>query len=138
MAANRRYQPHWIFCLAVLVASLVAAPAAAQQTGGNNIAVSLLPGAKEVPAGGAIPIAFVMKPKPTWHGYWKNPGDAGSEASTAWTLPAGVSVGELRYPVPERLVVSGIMNYVYEHEYALLAELKLAPNVAPGTRLPLK
>ncbi|HEY0112658.1 MAG TPA: thioredoxin family protein [Allosphingosinicella sp.] len=114
------------------------APAAAQQTGGVNLIVSLQPGAKEVAAGGSIPVAFVMKPKPSWHGYWKNPGDAGSEATIAWTLPEGVSVGELRYPVPERLIVSGIMNYVYEHDYALLADLKVAANVAPGTRLPLK
>jgi thiol:disulfide interchange protein len=130
-----------LFCrlmLAVLVLIGLQAPVAAQQAGGKNITVSLLPGAEEVPAGGSIPIAFVMKPKPTWHGYWKNPGDAGAEATIAWTLPAGVTVGELRYPVPERLTIAGIMNYVYEHDYALLADLKLAGDVAPGTRLPLK
>ncbi len=73
-----------------------------------------------------------MKPKPGWHGYWKNPGDAGAEATVAWTLPKGVTVGPLRYPVPERLIVSGIMNYVYEHDYALLAELKLAARRRAG------
>jgi thiol:disulfide interchange protein len=114
------------------------APAAAQQAAGTNIAVSLLPGAKQAPAGGSIPIAFVMKPKPGWHGYWKNPGDAGTEATVTWTLPQGVTVSELRYPVPERLVVSGIMNYVFEHDYALLADLTLAAGVAPGTRLPVR
>jgi thiol:disulfide interchange protein len=114
------------------------APAAAQQAGGTNIAVSLTPGATKAPAAGSIPIAFVMKPKPGWHGYWKNPGDAGAEATVEWTLPQGVTVGALRYPVPERLTIGGIMNYVYEHDYALLGELKLAADVAPGTRLPLK
>jgi thiol:disulfide interchange protein len=127
-------------CVAIATLMLIAfqTPVAAQQPGGTNIAVSLLPGANQAPAGGSIPVAFVMKPKPGWHGYWKNPGDAGAEATIAWTLPEGVTVGDLRYPVPERLTVSGIMNYVYEHEYALLAELKLAADVAPGTRLPLK
>jgi thiol:disulfide interchange protein len=124
--------------IAVLMLIGFQAPAAAQQVGGKNIAVSLLPGARQAPAGGSIPIAFVMKPKPGWHGYWKNPGDAGAEATIAWTLPHGVTVGALRYPVPERLTISGIMNYVYEHDYALLADLKLAANVVPGTRLPLK
>ncbi|WP_106638719.1 protein-disulfide reductase DsbD family protein [Allosphingosinicella vermicomposti] len=124
--------------MAALMLLGLQAPALAQQAGGKNIAVSLLTGAKKVPAGGAIPIAFMMKPKPTWHGYWKNPGDAGAEATIAWDLPPGVSVGDLRYPLPGRLVVSGIMNYVYEHDYALLAELKLAGDVAPGTPLPLK
>ncbi|HYG46320.1 MAG TPA: thioredoxin family protein [Allosphingosinicella sp.] len=124
--------------IAMLLLIGLQAPATAQQAGAGNIAVSLLPGAKAAPAGGSLPLALVMKPKPGWHGYWKNPGDAGAEATIAWTLPEGVTVGALRYPVPERLIVSGIMNYVYEHEYALLAELKLAPGVAPGTRLPLK
>ena len=116
----------------------LAAPSVAQPMDDKKIAVTLLPAARTVPAGDAISVALVMKPKPGWHGYWKNPGDAGAEATIAWTLPAGVTIGPLRYPVPERLVVSGIMNYVYEHEHALLAELKLAPNLAPGTRLPLK
>ena len=123
---------------AMLLLTGLQAPVTAQQAGGKNIAVSLLPGAKEAPQGGSIPIALEMKPKPGWHGYWKNPGDAGAEATIAWTLPAGVTAGELRYPVPERLTIGGIMNYVYEHDYALLADLKLAPNVPPGTRLPLK
>jgi thiol:disulfide interchange protein len=140
-----RYRHHWISCSAVaawlttlLMLIGLQAPASAQQVAGTNIAVSLLPGAKQAPTGGSIPIAFVMKPKPGWHGYWKNPGDAGTEATVTWTLPKGVTVSELRYPVPERLVVSGIMNYVYEHDYALLADLKLAAGVAPGTRLPVR
>jgi thiol:disulfide interchange protein len=124
--------------LAIFVLVGVALPAAGQPAGGANIAVSLLPAAARAPAGGSIPIAFVMRPKPGWHGYWKNPGDAGAEATVEWTLPPGVTVGELRYPVPERLIVSGIMNYVYEHDYALLADLTLASDLTPGTRLPLK
>ena len=150
MEVHRRH--HWIVraagcvrgfgcwavtCLAAMLLG-TAAPAQLPQPGGKNIAVSLLPGAKQAPAGGSIPIAFVMKPKPGWHGYWKNPGDAGAEATIAWTLPKGVTVGALRYPVPERLTISGIMNYVYEHDYALLVDLKLAADVAPGTRLPLR
>ncbi|QPQ54139.1 thioredoxin family protein [Allosphingosinicella flava] len=112
--------------------------AGAAHAGGNNIQVSLLPGAARAPQGGTLPIAFVMRPKPGWHGYWQNPGDAGTEAKVEWVLPDGVSAGPLRYPVPGRLVVSGIMNYVFEKDYALLADVKIAGNIAPGTRLPLK
>ena len=137
MSCGLRYLRNWVV-VAVLILVSLQAPVAAQQAGGKNIAVSLLPAAKEAPAGGSIPIALAMKPKAGWHGYWKNPGDAGAEATIEWTLPKGVTVSELRYPVPERLTIGGIMNYVYEHDYALLAELKLAPNVAPGTELPLR
>ncbi|PSJ43574.1 thiol:disulfide interchange protein [Sphingomonas deserti] len=123
--------------MALLVLIGLQTPLRAQPAPGSNVAVSLLPGASEAPAGASIPVAIVMKPKPGWHGYWKNPGDAGAEATIAWDLPKGVTVGALRYPVPERLIVAGIMNYVYEHEHALLTELTVAADVAPGTRLPL-
>lgn len=126
-----------VAAIALLLAIGVQTPAQAQQVSGKNIAVTLEPVANKATAGGSIPIAIVMKPKPGWHGYWKNPGDAGAEATIEWTLPPGVTIGALRYPVPERLIIAGIMNYVYEHDYALLADLTLADGVAPGTRLPL-
>jgi cytochrome c biogenesis protein CcdA len=49
-----------------------------------------------------------------------------------WTLPPGYSMGPLRYPVPTRLTVAGIMNYVYEDDYAVLTRLKV-PAGASGT-----
>lgn len=82
-------------------------------------------------------IAFAMTPEPGWHGYWENPGDAGLGMSVKWTLPPGVSIGALRYPVPETLLISGLMNHVYEGPYAILAPLSIAPGVPRGTRLPV-
>jgi cytochrome c biogenesis protein CcdA len=49
-----------------------------------------------------------------------------------WQLPPGFSAGPLRYPVPTRLTVAGLMNYVYERDYALLVRLKVPPG-ASGT-----
>jgi cytochrome c biogenesis protein CcdA len=49
-----------------------------------------------------------------------------------WQLPAGFSSGPLRYPVPSRLTVAGLMNYVYERDYAVLVRLKV-PAGAKGT-----
>ena len=42
-----------------------------------------------------------------------------------WQLPHGFSAGPLRYPVPTRLTVAGLMNYVYERDYAVLVRLKV-------------
>ena len=44
----------------------------------------------------------------------------------------GFSAGPLRYPVPTRLKVAGLMNYVYERDYAVLVRLK----VPAGMRWP--
>ena len=84
------------------------------------------------PAGSEVELAIHMRTNPGWHGYWLNPGDAGLPMDVKWQLPPGFSVGELRYPVPHRLTISGLMNYVYEQDYAVLVRLK-APANASGT-----
>jgi len=86
-------------------------------------------------AGSRVTLALSMTPEAGWHGYWLNPGDAGAPTEIAWTLPDGVAVGPLRYPVPQRLIVQGLMNYVYERPYALLMTLDVPAGVAAGTRL---
>ncbi|MFZ2997306.1 protein-disulfide reductase DsbD family protein [Sphingobium sp.] len=106
--------------------------------GPSHIAAKLVAeGAQPAPGDGTT-IAFAMTPQKGWHGYWENPGDAGLGMTVEWTLPKGVSVGPLRYPVPETLLISGLMNHVYEGPYAVLASLKVAADVAPGTRLPVR
>ena len=57
---------------------------------------------------------------PEWHGYWSNPGDAGLGMVVDLDLPEGWVAGEALYPVPETLVISGLMNHIYEGQYAVL------------------
>ncbi len=84
------------------------------------------------PPGGEVELAIHMRPARGWHGYWLNPGDAGLPMDVTWRLPKGFSAGLLRYPVPDRLNVAGLMNYVYERDYAVLVRLKV-PADAKGT-----
>jgi DsbC/DsbD-like thiol-disulfide interchange protein/cytochrome c biogenesis protein CcdA len=107
---------------------LLLAPAIAQARGIEPELVAEGP----APAGGDVELAIQMRTNPGWHGYWLNPGDAGLPMDVKWQLPRGYSVGPLRYPVPSRLTVAGIMNYVYEKDYAVLVRLKV-PIAASGT-----
>ena len=84
------------------------------------------------PSGGEVELAIHMRPAPGWHGYWLNPGDAGLPMQVNWRLPKGFAAGPLRYPVPTRLTVAGIMNYVFERDYAVLVRLRV-PVDARGT-----
>jgi DsbC/DsbD-like thiol-disulfide interchange protein/cytochrome c biogenesis protein CcdA len=81
--------------------------------------------------GGEVELAIHMRPELGWHGYWQNPGDAGLPMQVDWKLPKGFAAGPLRYPVPTRLTVAGIMNYVFERDYAVLVRLKV-PSDANG------
>ena len=85
--------------------------------------------------GSRITLALTMSPERDWHGYWQNPGDAGAPAAIAWTLPADATVSAMRYPVPQRLIVQGLMNYVYERPYALLMTLTVPKGLRAGAPL---
>src|SRR5256885_11701810 len=86
--------------------------------------------------GGEVELAIHMRTNPGWHGYWLNPGDAGLPMDVKWQLPEGFAAGPLRYPVPTRLEIAGLMNYVYERDYAVLVRLKV-PAGAHG-RAPIR
>ena len=113
----------------LLLLILLGAPAMAQPRE-SAITPELVAEGPAVP-GGEVELAIVMRPKPGWHGYWLNPGDAGLPMSVEWQLPVGVAAGPLRYPVPTRLTMAGLMNYVYERDYAVLVRLKV-PGGAAG------
>ena len=117
-----------IFLILAAFSAAAAVPAAAQQRGINPELVAEGP----APPGGEVELAIHMRTRPGWHGYWLNPGDAGLPMDVQWQLPPGFEVEELRYPVPTRLTIAGLMNYVFKDDYAVLARLKV-PEGASGT-----
>ncbi|WP_308517716.1 protein-disulfide reductase DsbD family protein [Sphingomonas flavescens] len=112
----------------LLLLCLLLAPAAA---GAQHIVPQLV-AEGAAPPGGEVELAIHMRPERGWHGYWRNPGDAGLPMTVDWRLPPGFSAGPLSYPVPTRLTVAGLMNYVFERDYAVLVRLKVPAN-ATGT-----
>ncbi|MCB5423899.1 thioredoxin family protein [Altererythrobacter sp. CC-YST694] len=121
--------------LALLVAALSPVPAAAQGRA-NHIAGELVAQGPATP-GGRVQLAFVMKPEPGWHGYWSNPGDAGYGMELEWSLPPGWQAGELEYPVPQTLLISGMMNHVFEGPYAILTTLSVPSSATVGATVPV-
>lgn len=121
--------------LALLFLAL-AQPAHAQNKLGAtelNVPARLVAESQQVQAGQSVTLAFVMEPKPTWHGYWENPGDAGIGMSFDWELPAGVTAGKPQFPVPDTLLISGIMNYIYKGDYAVLVNIVVSENTPLGS-----
>ena len=125
----------WQAIVAVMLQLALAVPAMAAPT---HIAASLM---AEGPAqaGGTVQLALLMQPGEGWHGYWQNPGDAGLGMSVEATLGGQpVKLVPLRYPVPQVLLVNGLMNHVYEHDYAVLTGVTLPAALPAGTALPLR
>ena len=140
MPGRARYVPvmaarqAWVATLFFMVMTLLASVAGAQN---RHVAIDLVAESARPAAGSTVTLALDSRPEKGWHGYWKNGGDAGIETQLAWTLPDGVTAGPLRYPVPGRLLVGGLMNYVYEAPFAQLVDVTIPKELATGTRLPI-
>ena len=119
----------WAALLALVAAPIAAAP--------NHITPGLMAESMTPAAGSQVTLAFSMKPAPQWHGYWQNPGDAGLATRVDWTAPKGLTFGPIQYPVPQPLLIAGLMNYVYESDFAELVTLTVPAGLRPGTKLPI-
>ena len=122
--------------VAVLLQAVVPLCAAQSQAAPTHIAAELVAEAPAAP-GETVMLALRMSPEPGWHGYWANPGDAGFGMTLKWQLPGGSEAGALQYPVPQTLVIAGLMNHVFEHDYAVLVPLRIARDTQPGSMLPI-
>lgn len=73
---------------------------------------------------------------PGWNLYWRNPGDSGLPITIQFTAPEGISIGEPRWPTPERHVLAGdILDYVYRRRVTLLFPIVASPSLSPSAGL---
>jgi thiol:disulfide interchange protein DsbD len=69
---------------------------------------------------------------PGWHTYWRNPGESGMATEIDWDLPAGVTAGDIRWPVPEYYEADGLVTYVHHDTAVLLVPLEFSTTLSPG------
>lgn len=118
-----------------LVLALLVFAMPAQARAQNHIQAELL--LIEAREDGHQTYAIHFQPEPGWHGYWSNPGDAGLGMQLEWSWPAEW-FGAPQYPVPQRLTIAGLMNHVYESEYAVLIEARPSGDLAEDDIGPLE
>ena len=86
-------------------------------------------------------VGLQIRHTPGWHTYWKNAGDSGSPTQLAWTLPPGVTAGEIVWPLPQKFPLGQLANYGYDGTVLLAVPLHIAPDFrAPpplGDSLPI-
>ena len=98
-----------------------------------NLQASLVAEGSAQP-GEQIMLALTFAPvSKEWHGYWKNPGDAGYGMELDWDLPQGWAAGEPLYPAPTQLLISGLMNHIYKGPYAVLIPITVPETVQAGS-----
>jgi DsbC/DsbD-like thiol-disulfide interchange protein/cytochrome c biogenesis protein CcdA len=122
--------------LALAASLMLAGPTAAQQSaapvplfGSDKIPVVLHAEGRPVEGREWLLALHFTPSAPEWHGYWSNPGDAGSGMQLTLDLPPDWEVGEPRYPVPKKLLLSGLMNHIYEGPYTILVPVTPGPSL---------
>src|SRR5881409_3413204 len=73
-----------------------------------------------------------LKMDPRWHTYWRNPGDAGMATEITWTVPPGITPGEIQWPIPEKIKFGELLTYGYHDEVVLVVPISVAPNAQSG------
>lgn len=69
-----------------------------------------------------------------WHLYWKGRNDTGMYPRVRLTGPEGVTIGEIRWPAPERKVSPGnILDHIYHGTVVLPVPVTIPAAVEPGT-----
>jgi len=71
-----------------------------------------------------------------WHLYWKGANDSGMPIQVELDAPEGFTVGELRWPAPERLVWPGdLLDHVYHGAVTLLVPVTAPDDATPGAEV---
>lgn len=121
-----------IFALPLLFAASLPAWAASNFADAPHARVELLVLPQALSRGGAADAGIYFKLEPGWHIYWKNPGDAGEPPHAQWTLPAGITAGEMQFPVPKRLPLGPLMDFGFEDEALFPLKLHVAGSAKSG------
>jgi thiol:disulfide interchange protein DsbD len=93
---------------------------------------SLLLGAETARPGDTVMAGVHLHMETGWHTYWKNSGAAGFPTKIEWQLPAGITAGEIQWPLPEKTPDGELTTYIYQGDAVLLVPLKLAADLKPG------
>ena len=122
---------------------LLASPAhgVAQSTASvvtDHVSATLAIDSNSLVPGGRHYAVLTLDIQDGWHTYWKNPGDSGEATRIDWTLPDGLTAGDIQWPTPHRIPYSGFINYGYEGVAHHLVPLTVDAAVPVGSTLALR
>ncbi|MGA0545077.1 protein-disulfide reductase DsbD family protein [Brevundimonas sp. VNH65] len=88
--------------------------------------------------GSTLMVAVRQDIRPDWHTYWRNPGDSGGATTLVWSLPAGLSAGDIVWPLPERQRIATLVNYGYSGVVYLPVPITIPANAPTDQTLRLR
>ena len=84
-------------------------------------------------AGKTVWLGLQLTHQKDWHTYWKNSGDSGLPTTLQWTLPSGVTAGEIDWPLPKKIPIGNLANYGFSDTVLLPVPLTITPDFKAGS-----
>lgn len=115
----------------VILAGLFAFATGARAASGPHGTVDLISEQASVRAERDFRVGLHFQLEKGWHIYWLNPGDSGEPPKVQWNLPAGFRAGPLEWPTPQRIEDHSLIDYGYEDEVLVAAQIHPLARPAP-------
>ena len=126
----------WLLGLALFAPAVY--PLTGDSIATENVKARLLSEAAVDRPGQSVWVALELDIRDGWHTYWRNPGDSGQATQIAWTLPPGLTAGDIEWTTPHRFVVAPLVNYGYAKHAMHLVKITAAPDLKAAAPLDLK
>lgn len=107
--------------------SLAQAPGAVAPSADKPVVASLVASKSSAAAGSTVTLGVLFKMAPTWHIYWRNPGETGFATEVQWSNATGpITTATTLYPAPITFTSPGdLISYGYEKEVLLLTDVAI-------------
>ncbi len=93
----------WLLGLGLALVSPAVYPLSGSVVASDNVKARLISETDGIAPGQSIWVALEFDIRDGWHTYWRNPGDSGQATKLKWTLPAGVTAGDIVWTSPASL-----------------------------------
>jgi thiol:disulfide interchange protein/DsbC/DsbD-like thiol-disulfide interchange protein len=113
-------------------------PLAGNTVATDNVKARLLSEQDSIAPGQSVWVALELDIRDGWHTYWRNPGDSGQATQIAWSLPPGLTAGDIEWTTPHRFVVAPLVNYGYAKHAMHLVKITASPDLKAAAPLDLK
>jgi DsbC/DsbD-like thiol-disulfide interchange protein len=122
-----------------LMAILLAPAAIFAARGDELVHAILVSDVSAIQPGQPFRVGVSIKIEPSWHIYWKNPGESGLPTRVKLDLPPGFTAGDVQFPAPKKLVLPGnIINYGYEDQVMLIVPITPPKDLVVGSGVDIK
>jgi thiol:disulfide interchange protein/DsbC/DsbD-like thiol-disulfide interchange protein len=126
----------WLLGLALFAPAVYALTGNSVAT--DNVKARLLSEQDSIAPGQSVWVALELDIRDGWHTYWRNPGDSGQATQIAWSLPPGLTAGDIQWTTPHRFLVAPLVNYGYAKHALHLVKISASPDLKAAAPLDLK